>query len=917
MKKFILLSVIIVAFTVAIAVVIRMWSGGAGQQRTLAMDAIPMEASMLLKVNSFGAFADGLREHKLWRNMSRVYEIRHAASLAYMLDSLYASSSDIKRMLDANPLLVSICAVGQSHEWLAALQLPQGMGRAEVLAALRKLAPDCVAAQDQRYNQAYISVLELPDERCYYISAYHGVAMMASSKLLIERAVGQIDGGVSLVRSPQFGQILDMSGKNMPANLFVQYAQLPAVIKSAVGIKHRRGSQALADLALWTELDLSLSTDQIMASGLSNVADSANSFLRLLCAQRPVQPQLQQLLPAEVGVYMWWGISDQAEYLSQYRNYLERKREIHPYTQTLSKRKQQLGIQPEDLFSVLMKNQMTLAYWASIQADVPGCWYIVANTASPSAARKAIEKAYAAAQSNGVAPDGVACRTLQLERGQSLDVLRFPAPGLHRDVWGSMFDAAIDQYCCFIDNYIVYAPTPEALVRLAKAYHRNHTLGADVNYRNFAGETVKKANYGIYVNPIYASDIITEYTAAPATQLLISTAQQGLTGISVQLVGGSPYVFVALNMAQGKTVRTSTNQTQWISNLHARPIRCPQLVVNHNTREREVFVQDSAHNIYLISPQGRLLWERRIDGPITGEVQQVDAFRNGKLQLVFSTPTHIYLIDRLGRDVDGFPIALPAAATNPLTVVDYEGNRNYRLLQACADRHIYMYDVSGKPVEGWMFDRTETTVSHRIGLVRSEGKDYLVVFDRNRVYLLNRRGEERVAPSEHFSKSRHGQFGLTATATGQPCLVTTDSTGVVRTITLDGKVSSLALRPFSPHHTFALANISDEPQLDYLVLDEQHLSAFMAKGQPLFRVALPESMEHWIGVFEVEGKPRIGLASAQAGNIYMYGADGRMQETFPLQGATPFSVAKSKSEVDAYSLFVGISDGSVVCYSVK
>ena len=216
-----------------------------------------------------------------------------------------------------------------------------------------------------------------------------------------------------------------------------------------------------------------------------------------------------------------------------------------------------------------------------------------------------------------------------------------------------------------------------------------------------------------------------------------------------------------------------------------------------------------------------------------------------------------------------------------------------------------------------MFDRTETTVSHRIGLVRSEGKDYLVVFDRNRVYLLNRRGEERVAPSEHFSKSRHGQFGLTATATGQPCLVTTDSTGVVRTITLDGKVSSLALRPFSPHHTFALANISDEPQLDYLVLDEQHLSAFMAKGQPLFRVALPESMEHWIGVFEVEGKPRIGLASAQAGNIYMYGADGRMQETFPLQGATPFSVAKSKSEVDAYSLFVGISDGSVVCYSVK
>ena len=49
----------------------------------------------------------------------------------------------------------------------------------------------------------------------------------------------------------------------------------------------------------------------------------------------------------------------------------------------------------------------------------------------------------------------------------------------------------------------------------------------------------------------------------------------------------------------------------------------------------------------------------------------------------------------------------------------------------------------------------------------------------------------------------------------------------------------------------------------------------------------------------------------------MYGSDGRMQETFPLQGATPFALTKPKSESDAHSLFVGIDDGSVVCYSVK
>lgn len=917
MRKFILIGSFALIATIAIATAISLWSKKAGSQRTLAIDAIPMETAMVLKVNQFDEFANKLREHKLWRNFSSIYEMRNLSALVRTIDSLHTHQPEIKRALDANPLLMAICRVGQAHEWIAALQLPQGMGRADMLSLLHRIGGKQVHPDEQRYNQAFISTLELADGRCYYLCAYHGVAIVASSMLLMERSVGQIDSKASLANSPQFNQILNMSGKNIAANLFVQYAHLPSALKSAVAAKHSKSCQTFADMALWTELDLSLSTDQIMASGLSNVADSANSFLRLLCPQKPVQQQLQALLPAEVGAYLWWGISDQNEYLSLYRNYLERKQEVHTYTQKLAKRAQQLGIQPETLFATLMKNQMALAYWTSTQTDAPSNWYIVANTSSPSAAQKAIEKAYSTAMAHGAAPDGPASLTMQIERGQTLDVLRFPAPGLHHELWGNAFDPMLDQYCCFIDNHIVYAQTPEALVRFAKAYYRNHTLGADVNYRTFADEAVKKANFGLYINPQHASGLISEYTSSPITQMLISSAQQGLTGIMLQLVGGSPYVFVALNVAQGKMVRTSTNQTQWVSTLHARPLCHPQIVVNHNTREREVFIQDSAHNIYLISPQGRLLWERRVNGALTGEVQQVDAFRNGKLQMVFSTPTHIYMVDRLGRDVEGFPIELPAKATNPLTVVDYEGNRNYRLLQACTDRHVYMYDAAGKTVEGWTFDKTETAVTHRIGFVRSGGKDYLVIFDRNRIYLVNRRGEERAKPSEHFSKSRYGQFALTNSADGLPCLITTDSMGLVRTISLEGQVSSLALRPFSPNHVFALANLSGGSQPDYVVLDNQRLSAFTANAQQLFSTALPEPVEQWIGIFEIDGKQRIGVVSAKADNIYMLGSDGRMQETFPLQGCTPFSLSKTKADADTHNLFVGTSDGSVVCYSIK
>ena len=53
----------------------------------------------------------------------------------------------------------------------------------------------------------------------------------------------------------------------------------------------------------------------------------------------------------------------------------------------------------------------------------------------------------------------------------------------------------------------------------------------------------------------------------------------------------------------------------------------PAIVVNHNTGERELFVQDEGNTIYLIN-----------DVEINSEVYQVDMFKNGKLQYLFSTP---------------------------------------------------------------------------------------------------------------------------------------------------------------------------------------------------------------------------------------------------------------------------------------
>ena len=91
-------------------------------------------------------------------------------------------------------------------------------------------------------------------------------------------------------------------------------------------------------------------------------------------------------------------------------------------------------------------------------------------------------------------------------------------------------------------------------------------------------------------------------------------------------------------------------------------------------------IQDSKNILYLINNRGQVEWTREIDGKIIKEVNQIDSYKNGKLQYVFATEKSLNLLDRKGRDVGKFPLKFKDNITSPVSVFDYDKNKNYRLL---------------------------------------------------------------------------------------------------------------------------------------------------------------------------------------------------------------------------------------------
>ena len=78
----------------------------------------------------------------------------------------------------------------------------------------------------------------------------------------------------------------------------------------------------------------------------------------------------------------------------------------------------------------------------------------------------------------------------------------------------------------------------------------------------------------------------------------------------------------SVTVVSTEEVEQKQAQIMWQTRLDARMSMKPAIVVNHNTGERELFVQDEGNTIYLINDVGRILWKLPIDGKINSEVYQ-------------------------------------------------------------------------------------------------------------------------------------------------------------------------------------------------------------------------------------------------------------------------------------------------------
>lgn len=701
------------------------------------------------------------------------------------------------------------------------------------------------------------------------ICVENDLLLMARNSVAIERALLQLsDSQGNIERQRDFLKVRGKTGNNSDCSIYLNFNNLPVFLSHFVNPDYLKNIENLGDLGSWVGLDIKFGENSFDINGYF-YPNKKNKFFKALKQENLTDSiTIGQILPDNTAFAMNFN-SD------RFRDFIKKK-----------------GVKDkifEDHFLVWMGESLTYAVTEPTKIGFEDNQFWIAEV-----------KDYDLAVSS--------LKSLGRENGELGEVSYPPhqfkgflIDNLFEPIFGEQFSPIINPYYTFINKkYVVFGNTTEALELWVDKLDFQQTLAQDVNYQQFREGLPEVANIYQYLNLANAYQIFATYLNKDMQETLASDFENyvKIKPIAIQLTPYEDLQVINIHATFDKKGKQPTSVV-WRSELESNAAIPPQVVKNHDTEENEIFVQDTDFRAYLLDRNGKILWQKQLDGKILSKIHQVDFYKNKKLQYLFNTSTKIHLLDRNGNNVDTYPIKLAAQATNGVTVLDYDGRMDYRLFVACDDGNIYGLLKNGEPLNGWAPQADVGIIRQPLQHFFIDDLDYLVVLNENGIfYLFQRSGEMRIMPINLGVGDQiiTSPFIFDNLSSGAKRLIVMDKKGKGYVTNLNGKKFNLSMKIGKNEDVkFCMADFVGDVRKDYALLDGQDLRVNYyddaGNFQKIYKTRYPVKQDELFSLqLSDKEKAYIATISYQNNEIYLLTNEAKMIDDFPLAGSTRFEI---------------------------
>lgn len=469
------------------------------------------------------------------------------------------------------------------------------------------------------------------------------------------------------------------------------------------------------------------------------------------------------------------------------------------------------------------------------------------------------------------------------ETFRDIDIFEFGKP--------NFFDSRLQPFITFknakylskYDDFLIFSNSEEHLKSILTSILSNTTIANSDAFKNLSKNIGDEASMLIFKNNEGLSQ-------------LLNTNTKGYDANIVQYIYENNYAHVngSIQKFNKPTTKNSVIEAFTVA-VDAPIITAPQTVKNHITKAQDILVQDANNVLYLISSSGNILWKKELQGKVLGKIEQIDIYKNGRLQLAFATPNRLYVLDRNGNDVSSFPRKFNDEITQPLSVFDYDKRKNYRLL-ITQGKHLLMYDAKGKTVKGFNYKSNNFNITTQPKHFKIGSKDYIAFATGEHLKILNRQGQIRINVKDKVRFSKNELY------LHKNKFTSTNTLGQLVQVNTKGKLSTKNLNLPEAHHIAATSKT--------LVTMPENILTIKSKS-----IALDYGEYTKPVIFYINDKIYVTTTDLQAKKTYLFDSQAKPITNFPVFG-TSLATLQNLDKEKGLELITQVDDSTIVVYKL-
>ncbi|WP_067030953.1 ribonuclease HII [Allomuricauda sp. CP2A] len=686
-----------------------------------------------------------------------------------------------------------------------------------------------------KYTLDENEVFQMPSDKAVILS---------SSLLLMENMVRtKANNPVN----PTLEKLYETTAPNKSGTVFMNLSDNASLLSL------KEESDSKKPFSEWISLDFTANSDEVSLNGIAMAPDSTKNFINLFKGTSPLTNKTPTLAPLNAQAIVSYTFDDYQVFAKNQNTYLDRVKPVDSLFNTI-----------EEVGVIYLNNQRV----------------VLLNSYGTDSLFEFLDGSKASS-----------------ENYQGSEIMELQDKNFLNEGFAPLVRDFESNFCTILENSFVFSENKESLQTIISNHNGTSSFSNAPLYQTAKAPLASESSV-LFVSNASGIDLFAEQELAPDLFESIKDTDLEDYTFATQVVGDTD--FAHLNMLVSKiekTIQTNTVTPLFTLELDTDLAINPQFVKNHRTNKQEIVVQDQNNVLYLISTEGKVLWTKQLEGRIQPPIQQVDIYKNGRLQLAFCTNDQFMIVDRNGDDVPPFKIDFDGGNLNPLAVFDYDGSKNYRFVITQGQK-VFMYNNKAKIVSGFKYTQAASPILGTPKHFRVGNRDYLVFkLEDNTLKILHRVGTDRITVQEKIDFSTNEVFLYKNKFT------VTNKTGVLHQIDTNGKLTASNFNLNKDHGMYATSNT-------LVLMDDNVLSI---KGR---KVELDLGVYTKPKIFYIYDKIYVSVTDIQNQKIYLYDSQAEPIPNFPVYGSSLIDLTDMDND-RKLELVAKDQDNSIIVYKMN